>query len=118
MWAFQDRLNFTKFTVTIPYKYMMNSKNNSVYQYLAKLPVQQVESLQREVQRVAHWFQYSIPWGGADNAGRGDPVGEDIPRGGNIAEGGGSPLDTQDAMTMIYRELENIIFPRSTNSTN
>lgn len=118
VWAFQDRLNFTKFTVTIPYKYMMYSKNNSVYQYLAELPVQHVESLQREVQRVAHWFQYSIPWGGADNAGGGDPVGEDSPRGGNIAEGGGSPLDTQDAMTMIYRELENIIFPRSTNSIN
>lgn len=117
VWAFQDRLNFTEFTVTIPYKYM-HSKNNSVYQYLAELSVQHVESLQREVQRVAHWFQYSIPWGGADPGGGADPVGEDIPGGGDIAGGWGSPLDTQDAMTMIYRELENILFLKSRNTTN
>lgn len=135
VWAFQDQLNFTEFTVTIPYKYM-HSKNNSFYQYLAKLPVQQVESLQREGQRVAHWFQYSIPGGGANPEGEdipggganpvgedipwggADPVGEDIPGGGDIAGGGESPLDTHDAMTMIYRELKNILFLKSRNTTN
>lgn len=123
VWAFQDQLNFTEFTVTIPYKYM-HSKNNSLYQYLAKLPVQQVESLQREGQRVAHWFQYSIPGGGANPEGEdipgggADPVGENIPGGGDIAGGGESPLDTHDAMTMIYRELKNILFLKSRNTTN
>lgn len=118
VWAFQDRFNFIKFIVIIFYKYMMNFKNNSVYQYLVKFLVYYVESLQREVQRVVYWFQYSIFWGGVDFGGRGDFAGEDIFRGGNIVEGGGSFLDIQDVMIMIYREFENIIFFRFINFIN
>lgn len=59
-----------------------------------------------------------IPWGGADPVGEDIPGGGDIAGGGNIAGGGESPLDTHDAMTMIYRELKNILFLKSRNTTN
>lgn len=77
-WAFQNHFNFSKFTVTIPYNYM-HSKTSRVYDFLSNISPVHVDTLQKEVWRVAPWYQYGIP--------------------------DGAQSDQQDAMTMIHKDL-------------